>query len=243
MKIFITGVSSGIGKEFVIRAINQGHEVWGLARRKELLEELKKELGNNLKFSVCNIEDPEDMRQTAAKMRRENFLPDVVVLNAAVKLNDAEKLIPFESVKSSVGININGSLFWVSEFLPDFINRNSGTFIATSSTAALRPVKDSISYSATKSALDMAFQCLRLNYSDKNIKFTTVRFGPIETAMWEGSKSFLVSSPKKASKFIFSLVDKKSGIYYFPFLSTLIFRLLLFLPDKTFGIITSLIKK
>ena len=41
MKVFITGVSAGIGKMLAINLIKAGHEVWGIARRREALEELK----------------------------------------------------------------------------------------------------------------------------------------------------------------------------------------------------------
>ncbi len=242
MKILITGISSGIGKEFANQAINQGHEVWGLARRKELLEELKKESGDKLKFSVCDIGNLDDMRQTASEMRKEDFVPDIVVLNAAVRSYDIDNF-SFGLIKTSIETNINGSLFWVSEFLPDFLKRNSGTFVAISSTAALRPDKESISYPSTKSALDMTFRGLRLNYSKDNVKFITIRFGPIGTKMWKGNKSFLVAPPRKAARFISSAVNKKSGIYYFPFISTAIFRLTIFLPDKIFRFLSDIITK
>lgn len=241
-KVFITGVSSGIGRELAIYSTKQGHQVWGLARRKELLEELKKELGKNLEYSVCDIGNLENMRKTAAEMRERNFLPDVIILNAGVKLYDTKDL-PFDLIKTSADININGSLFWVSEFLPEFLKRNSGIFIAVSSTAALRPGKGSVSYPLTKSALDTAFRGLRFNFSKSNVKFTTIRLGPIETEMWEGRKNFLIPSGRQAAGFINSITDKKSGTYYFPFLSTFIFRMLLIIPDKVFGKITGMIKK
>lgn len=242
MKIFITGISSGIGKELAIQAIEQGHEVWGLARRKELLEELKNKLGDKLKFSVCNIANSNDLTQAASEMRRENFLPDVVILNAAVKLHDVKENFSFDTLKTSIDININGSLFWVSEFLPDFLKRNCGTFVAISSTAAIRPVKGLVSYPLTKSALDMAFRGLRLNYPDSKIKFITIRFGPIGTEMWENKKSFLVSSGTNAARFVYSTVDKKAGIYYYPFLSTTLFKLIDFIPDKIYNFLTSFLK-
>lgn len=47
MKVFITGVSSGIGKALTTRLVKAGHEVWGVARRREALEELQTNLASD----------------------------------------------------------------------------------------------------------------------------------------------------------------------------------------------------
>jgi len=46
MKILITGASSGIGRELAKQLVKDGHVVWGVARRENLLNDLKKELGD-----------------------------------------------------------------------------------------------------------------------------------------------------------------------------------------------------
>jgi len=43
-RVLITGVSSGIGRELTKQLVVEGDSVWGVARRKELLINLKKEL-------------------------------------------------------------------------------------------------------------------------------------------------------------------------------------------------------
>lgn len=243
MKLFITGISSGIGKELAVQAVRQGHEVWGLARRKELMKELEKFSNDKLRFSVCDISNESEMHKIANEMKKESFVPDAVILNAGVKLYDPENNIFFENVRNSTAVNINGALFWVSEFLPNFIQRGSGVFVAVSSTSALRPAQKSTSYSTSKAALDMAFRNLRLNFPENKVKFTTIRLGPVRTTMWEGGNGFLVSTPDRVAQFILAAAEKRSGIYYFPFLSTLIFRILQIMPDRTFAAISSIIKK
>ena len=47
MKILITGTSSGIGRELARQLAEAGHQVWGIARRKDLLESLRHELGGD----------------------------------------------------------------------------------------------------------------------------------------------------------------------------------------------------
>ncbi len=89
MKIFITGVSSGIGETLTKKLIKDGHEVWGIARRPEALEELRKELNSELLHLLqCDLENLDDMKKIVDEMRDKNFLPDIIVLNAAVNLQN-----------------------------------------------------------------------------------------------------------------------------------------------------------
>jgi len=248
MKIFITGISSGIGKALAKKLVAQGHTVWGVARRKELLEKLQGELGaDKLLISECDLKSIDEMKAVAVSMREQNFIPDIIVLNAGVYVVDVAEDSPLQfsltSFKKNFQINLDGAMFWVAEFLPDFLERNKGTFVAISSTSAYRPGKTSVGYPATKAALSMAFRGLRLNYADSGIKFSTIHFGPIRTRMWAGSKSFLIPKASKAADFIIKVFEKKSGSYFFPFISTTLMRLSLFFPDSFFTKTSSFLKK
>ncbi|OGE79929.1 MAG: hypothetical protein A2826_00055 [Candidatus Doudnabacteria bacterium RIFCSPHIGHO2_01_FULL_43_23] len=259
MKIFITGISSGIGKLLTEKLVMAGHEVWGVARRKDLLSEMQKSLGTEkLKVLVCDLSRVDEMKAVFQKMRDEKFIPDVVVLNAGVYVKDVEERekVPFslrrepsragfdfEKFQDNMKVNLRAPMYWVSEFLPEFLESRKGTFIAISSTSAYRPGKTSIGYPATKTALSMAFRGLRLNYADSGVKFTTIHFGPIRTRLWSGSKSLLIPKAEKAADFIIKVFGKKSGSYFFPFISTTLLRLSLFLPDSFFTKSSSWLKK
>ncbi|OGN05662.1 MAG: hypothetical protein A2831_00570 [Candidatus Yanofskybacteria bacterium RIFCSPHIGHO2_01_FULL_44_17] len=242
-KIFITGISAGIGRVLATQLVKSGYEVWGLARRKDLLEKLKQELGPKLTISACDLSDIEEMRNTAKLMREANFIPDVVVLNAAVHQRDVNNGLLFNEAHLTVKTNLDGPLFWISEFLPDFLKKQGGLFVGISSTAAYRPHKGTVSYAATKAALSMAFRGLRVSFIQTGIRFSTVHFGPIATDMWWGKKISLVSSPEDAARFIVSVFEKRSGSYFFPFISTAFMRLTSLLPDSAYVFFASLLKK
>lgn len=242
-KIFITGISSGIGRALTIRLVKSGHQVWGMARRKELLEQLRNQLDNKLLLSVGDISSIEDNKRIAAEMRINNFIPDVVILNAGVHSRDVKDSLVFNEAQLALKINVGGPMFWISEFMPDFLKRCNGLFVGISSTSAYRPHKGTVTYAVTKSALSMLFRGLRLNFDNTGVRFSTIHFGPIATDMWWGKKSFLVATPNDAVNFIISTLDKKSASYFFPFLSTTLLRLTNFLPDKVFNYCASLIRK
>lgn len=236
MKFFITGISSGIGRELTKQLVRAGHEVWGVARRTELLDSLRVELDQKLlRVSACDLNNLVETKKVAQVMERENFFPDVVILNAGVFLSDLDQGFDFEKAQNAIQVNVLGAMFWIYQFLPKFLQRKEGLIIGISSTSSLRPSKKDLSYSASKAALSMIFRGLRLNFTDSSVRFITVNFGPINTALWQGKCSFLVPDAHHAAQFIAKILNKRSGIYYFPFWSTLFLRLIGFMPDKSFS--------
>lgn len=242
MKVFITGVSEGIGRALALELLKEGHEVWGVARREDLLASLKQEAGGaSLTTSVCDVGDLVACKEVAKMLRTANFIPDVFVLNAGVFVPDTtDSSFDFEAHHTSFAVNLDGALFWVAEFLPDTIARGSGTFIAVSSTAAFRPTgswahpNGSASYSASKAALSMAFRQFAMSFTPRGLTFSTMHFGPIDTRLWPGRRMFLVPSPDAAARSLAELFNKKSGSYFYPFITTSLLRASLMVPDRMF---------
>ena len=184
MKVFITGVSSGIGRELAKELVCQGHSVWGMARRSQYLEELKKELGSGPFFySVGDVSLASDVESIAKELYRSNFLPDIVVLNAGVFLEDFAGQFDYEVYQRSFSVNLFGAINFVNKFADEFVKRGRGQFIAVSSTSAFRPDSLSAGYSASKAALAMTFRSFNLRYQKDGIIFKTVFLGPVATAM------------------------------------------------------------
>mgnify|MGYP001610667280 FL=1 len=234
MKVFITGVSSGVGEALARQLVKAGHLVWGIARRDELLKKMQSELGvDKFLFSKCDISNEDDINRTVEMMKMAGFLPEIVILNAAIFSRDTDPQYQYPLFKEAMAVNIFGSLTWVDKFIPDFLKRGSGSFIAISSISAHLHDAESISYPASKAAISMAFRGLRMRYRKNGIKFSTVHFGPIATKLvpsWSSENGlprypFVISSKKAAEK-ILKVINKKSGDYWFPFFTTLFFRAL-----------------
>src|SRR5258705_359960 len=92
MNVFITGISSGIGAALAELLVAQGHAVWGVARRGDLMAELDGRLGSPLlRFDVADIRNREDIRRVATVMHAAGFVPDAVVLNAGCYVPDLQE--------------------------------------------------------------------------------------------------------------------------------------------------------
>ncbi len=73
----------------------------------------------------------------------------------------------------------------------------------------------------------------------RQIQFATVYLGPIQTPMWEGRRHWLVPAPEKVAQVLASFIVSHKLTLYCPFISTLLLRLSLFLPDKLFASLSS----
>lgn len=233
MNIFITGISSGIGRSLATKLVKQKHSVWGVARNQEALTLLETEVNSkNLFVAKCDLESIKDMKQVVEQMKNKNFLPDIVILNAAVNILNTESF-DLGDYRKAFDINLYGAMFWVEQFIDEFLKRDNGQFIAISSTSAFRKGFGGVSYSASKAALSITFRRLRTQFIETGLKFSTVYFGPINTKSWDGPKFRLfVPTEDKASKFIIKLLGKANGEYFFPLLTTLLARLSLLFPDS-----------
>ena len=252
MNIFITGASKGIGRELVKLLVKNGHTVWGVARRDDLLYTLEKEIGKDHFFHTqCDVGNIKDVLETMRFIRKRSFHPDVVILNAAIYMQDLTPHYSHRFMTEVFTTNLFGALFWVEMFLPLFLARRSGHFIAISSTSAFRPDPGSLSLPASKAALSMAFRSLRLRYESSKIIFSTIHFGPVATSISPKYVSpigrpkypFVLTAAAAAKDIAKVIRERRSHDYFFPVLTTLIFRLTLFLPDNFFARVSRFLKK
>ena len=79
---FITGVGGGTGAATARRFAKGGYKVAMLARKDNLINELKQELEESRAF-VCDVADLDHLTQVCKTVSREMGTPDVVIHNAA----------------------------------------------------------------------------------------------------------------------------------------------------------------
>ena len=250
MRFFITGISSGIGKALALKLIREGHEVWGIARRLELLESLAGDLDSDkFRYSQCDISDQTQMTQVTQTMMADNFLPDVVILNAAVDIEDELPGIDTASAAKMMRINVDGATFWISVFIERFLERGSGQFIGVSSMFAHWPDGASVGYSASKAALSMLFRGCRIRYQDSDLQFKLIYLGPVDTAInprfadQPPTDSLVVASAAGTADYIDRIVGSRRLNFYYPLYVLVVFTFLRWLPDALFEFLTKPFKR
>lgn len=245
-KILITGISSGIGRELIKKLIGDGHSVFGLARRKALLATLEKEVGKpkKLKTLALDVSAPRSIEKLLEILRKEKFVPGVVIFNAAILENDLAPEFNPAKTRKMFSINFFSVMDYLRYLLP-FVQKKTH-FIAVSSVAALRGSSvEGIGYAASKAALSTAFEAFHQKYKkDGSYHFTNVYFGPVRTGM----SPFVVNTPfqlktEDAVSLIIKAIEEKKPAYYAPFILFFFFRLIRLLPVEIGSSIFTLIEK
>jgi len=233
--VLITGVSSGIGKALTKLLLTKGFRVWGIARRKELLLELKKELhSDKFIFTAADIKAENFWENLIKEFNKKNFIPQEVVFNAAVNENDLVDGINLEKTREMMEVNFFSILRGVEIIIKNYPKKLH--FIAISSTSAFKGNhKEGIGYAASKGALSIAFESLFQKYFKSRVVFTTIFFGPVKTGMIRFVKAPpLTLTADRAAECILNAINERKPFYYYPKLSFFMLSLLRLLPNQVF---------
>ena len=182
--IFITGATSGIGKATAEIFAKQGHRLIICGRRKEVLDNLQIQLSNftevySLVFDVRNQQEV----QNAINSLPENWKNiDVLVNNAG----NAHGLEPISDANISdwdamMDGNVKGLLYVSQPIIKLMKANNSGHIVNISSVAARQTYANGTVYCASKKAVDVISEGMRLELTEFGIKVTNVQPGAVET--------------------------------------------------------------
>lgn len=233
--VLVTGASSGIGNTLVKLLIKKGFRVWGIARRKNLLEKLKSELrSNNFFYIVADITEENFWDRLIKNLEKNKFTPDTIILNAAVHKNDLENGLDLKMLREIMEINFFSCLTGVKVISEHFTNKLH--FITISSTSAFKGNhEEGIGYAASKGALSIAFESLFQRHLNSRIQFSTIFLGPVATDMMRFSKAPpMMLSAEKAAEYIINAIESKKPFLYHPKRVFIILGIMRLLPNQFF---------
>lgn len=166
MNVMITGAGTGIGRALALKLAANGHEVIGIGRRLEPLQELQTHHPHKIKIIQADISLPADrekITQQTTKLNRPLYL----VHNAAiVEPFGLLKDVALEEWRAHQAVNVEGPLFLTQQLLPYLKN---GRVLHISSGFAHVAYPGVGAYCVSKAALYMLYQCLREELKEFNI--------------------------------------------------------------------------
>ena len=175
--IFITGVSSGIGRGLAAEYLEQGATVWGVSRRAPdgLLTGYSK-----FHFQSVDLTDAPEVEQQLPKLLAECEGLDTVVLNAGAigRIADMPE-VPLGDLRALMEINV-----WANKTVLDSLFRQGfpvGRVISISSGAAVTGKRGWSGYAISKAAMTMMAQLYASEQPDT--WFASVAPGLVDTAM------------------------------------------------------------
>ncbi len=182
--ILITGATSGIGKAIAEQFAKQGYRLIICGRRKDVLENLKNELSQktevfSLVFDVRNFDEVE----TAIKSLPKNVQKIDVLVNNAGNAHGLEPISEgnLEDWDAMMDGNVKGLLYVSKLIIPIMKAQKSGHIINISSVAARQTYANGVVYCASKRAVDVISEGMRLELTEFGIKVTNIQPGAVET--------------------------------------------------------------
>ena len=187
--VVITGASSGIGRDMAFEVASRGATPVLLARRKDVLDKITKEIQNKYKITAYAFEI--DVGQVAAvaevfaKIYQNISFIDVLINNAGFAKFIEADIAPIDEVQVMFDVNVIGLIACTNAVLPSMKARNTGQIINVASIIGKIPTPKASAYAATKHAVLGFTNALRMELVDTNVVITAVNPGPVKTEFFE----------------------------------------------------------
>jgi 3-hydroxy acid dehydrogenase/malonic semialdehyde reductase len=178
MIVFITGATAGFGMAAAQRFAKDGAKVIGTGRRKERLDELRKELGSGFLPLAFDVSNRLDVEKAISSLPKEFAEVDVLVNNAggAIGLDPAQEA-DLDDWEEMVDTNVKGLLYCTRLLLPGMVARKRGHIINLGSTAAEWPYPGGNVYGGVKAFVHQFSLNLRADLVGTKVRVTDVQPG------------------------------------------------------------------
>ena len=182
MKVLITGASSGMGRDMARYLACGGHELILVARRKERLEALKKEL-KNVKVTIVSLDltKRDNVFKLYDMFKDENI--DFLINNAGFGLFGTFDETDLDRELEMIDLNVVSYHILTKLFLKDFIKRNFGYILNVCSSAGFMPGPRLNTYYATKNYVTKMTMAINeeLRHKKSFVSISALCPGPVNT--------------------------------------------------------------
>lgn len=181
MKALITGASSGIGKDMARYLATKNIDLILVARRKDRLESLKKELKVNVEIIDLDLNNENNVYKLYEKCRNKNI--DILVNNAGFGLFGDFSKTDLNRELEMINVNIKAPHILTKLFLKDFIHNDYGYILNVASLSGFMAGPKLNTYYATKNYIAKLTMAINeeLRKAKSKVKICALCPGPTNT--------------------------------------------------------------
>jgi uncharacterized oxidoreductase len=194
--IFIPGSTSGIGLALARTLQASGNTVIVGGRRADLLDEIAAE-NPGIDTVVIDTADAASIQSAARQvLDRHPDLNVLVTMAGIMRAEDWHQPAGFlASAESVLTTNVLGPVRLIAAFIEHLRTRPDATIITVSSGLAFTPLTVTPSYNASKAAIHMLSESIRLQLADTTVKVVELVPPAVRTALMPGQESSEVAMP------------------------------------------------
>ncbi len=179
--VLVTGGSSGIGKAIALYLKAKDFIVYGTTRDLEKFDDF---LGFHL--LEMDVTKPGTVKAAVAHIIKNEGCLDVLINNAGIGITGPIEETPHTEIVKTFDTNFHGPLHVIKAVLPHMRKQQSGLIINITSIAGYMGLPYRGIYSATKGALELITEALRMETKDFGVQITNLAPGDYATNIASG---------------------------------------------------------
>ena len=183
--VLVTGASSGIGAQIARVVAARGHDVAIVARRRERLDELARELrdahGVAVAVHECDLGDPEARRALIAELTAGEKAVVGLVNSAGFGTSGSFLALDPERELEQIEVNVAALVELTHTLGAAMVERGEGAILNVASIAAFQPLPALATYSATKAFVQTFSEAFHEELRGTGVSCTVLCPGPVPT--------------------------------------------------------------
>ena len=210
--ILITGGGSGIGLALAVALAEHDNTVIICGRDKRKLHDACLE-HPNITAIPCDLNNKVEIQSLVTTIQDKFPSLNMLVNNAGIQLNGIRfDELPFEDIEKEIAVNLTAPLFLIYLLLPILARQKSSAIVNVTSSLAITPKTNALSYCASKAAMHSATYSLRQELTQTPIRVVEVMPGLVDTAMTQGRGQHKMPPGDMAQGIIDGLKSDKDNI-------------------------------
>jgi len=212
---FITGVSSGFGRELTDQLLERGDRVVGTVRDTSKIAELSDRYPDSFFAEVLDVTDRDAVRRVVERSFAKHGRIDVVISNAGYGLFGAAEELSDQQIDQLIATNLTGSIQLIRAVIPHLRGQGGGRIIQISSYGGQVAFAGNSLYHATKWGIEGFVESVVQEVAAFGIGMTIVEPGGARTEFRYGSAQVATLTPlyddTPAHAFL-RMLDPKNGL-------------------------------
>ena len=195
--VLITAGASGIGRAVADCFAESGYDVHVCDINSDLIDAISEE-DNQITGSICDVSDPDQVKQLIDQLLKKSSGFDVLVNNAGIPGGNAQiEDIELSTWKKTLDVNLSGMFYFIKNLTPVMKNNGSGSIINISTASVRTGMLNRLPYIATKEGVMGLTKNVARELGPWNIRCNAILPGLVDN---DRGKKILADKAKEEGK-------------------------------------------